>query len=126
MFSNKFDGDNSFNLLSDNRKLYKFYENMETSSVSYEMVARLEWAKEINGLVQDIQLIDQGFGLIWSTDDKFVGYLTLFEYDPATLETSVKESKTFKTAKDYEDNYQFILPKQGLGRILFVDEDKEL
>ena len=64
-------------------------------------------------------------GFVWSNkEDQSI--LTLFEYDPADLSTSVKESKIFQTDPDFEDNYQFILTEEGLGRILYVDLTGEL
>ena len=54
MFSNKYDGDNSFNLLSNNSKLYNFLEDEENSSVKYELKASLPWVSEIEEGIQDI------------------------------------------------------------------------
>ena len=54
MFSNKWDGDNSFNLLSNNSKLYTFVEDEENSSVKYDLKASVSWVSEIEGGIQDI------------------------------------------------------------------------
>ena len=51
MFSNKFDGDNSFNLLSNNSKLYTFLEDEENNSVNYDLTASVPWLSEIEGAI---------------------------------------------------------------------------
>ena len=43
IFSNKWDLDKSFYLLSDNSKLYTFAEDVENSQMKYELKASMSW-----------------------------------------------------------------------------------
>lgn len=70
-------------------------------------------------------MIDYAFGFVWSSNDENLVTLTLFDYDPKNLASEVKETKTFEIGSQ-EDNYQFVLVEEGLGRIFYLDNSGEL